>query len=569
MPRSRLQFLYSPFVASIDKIINLNQPIINKSKYTELQITNAIKQKRSDPKAKEICGELGILKAMVYNLKMRHFALILSILLTTCVGLSAQDLSTLIPDSAAGPVTPAEIYRYDAYYQRFNIPRNNDEKDMTWDLSPFINSLIYMYEVTRDTKYIDHAIKCCDKAQSARRTEDVDYVTQRIIPGWAYFFEQFTDNMGDPAIYNNVVGNGAIVRALSRVARVIRRDSLDESYQLKASAYVQSCTETINAFIDHTEWYDSTARLFHFPDNSRHDDCLPGVRGLTSAFNRQLLMAVGMLNVAKYYELTGEETALQLKYTSVVESVANYFWNSLTTHASGDSTYYLWMYREEGKYGEDPRMEDIGHGGYDIKCIVQIHEDLGIGSGTQLSYIGNTLMEHTQYSPYVHAFADKIDGSDKYDSPENQKRKSIRWLALSDWDGRVFTNAGWQLTNGVKLKKALSYAEFLYYKAKYYGTDFTVSNNAFCSIPESSEITIFPNPSRDRINISFPNVQNQIINICIIEPVSGRLYKTISKEFQTNNIFSKTIDISNLEKGIYLIVIQTKDTLISKKFVKI
>ena len=161
----------------------------------------------------------------------------------------------------------------------------------------------------------------------------MDYVTQRIIPGWAYFFDQFTDNMGDPAIYNNVVGNGAIIRAVSRVARVIKRDNLDESYQRKGLTYIQSCTETINAFIDHTEWYDSTARLFHFPDNSRHDDCLPGVRGLTAAFNRQLIMAAGMLNVVKYYEFTGEERALQLKYSAVVESVAQYFWNSVTTHA--------------------------------------------------------------------------------------------------------------------------------------------------------------------------------------------------------------------------------------------
>ena len=79
-----------------------------------------------------------------------------------CVHVSAQDVSTLIPDSAAGPVSLAEIDRCDDYYPYFNIPSDNDEKDMTWDLSPFIHSLIYMYEITRDTKSIDYAIKCCD-----------------------------------------------------------------------------------------------------------------------------------------------------------------------------------------------------------------------------------------------------------------------------------------------------------------------------------------------------------------------------------------------------------------------
>ena len=500
---------------------------------------------------------------------LKHFAPIPAIFLLMCLQTPAQDLSTLIPDSVAGPVTLAEIDRYDNYYPHFKIPLNNDEKKMTWDLSPFIHSLIYMYEMTRDTKYIDHAIKCCDKIQDAKRTEDVDYVTQRVIPGWAYFFEQFTDYMGNPAIYNNVVGNGAIIRAMSRVARVIRRDSLDESYQIKALTYIHSCTETINAFIDHTEWYDSSARLFHFPKISRHDDCLPGVWGLTSAFNRQLIMAAGMLNVAKYYEFTGIETALRSKYTAVVESVANYFWNSVTTHASGDSTYYLWMYREEGKNGDDPRMEDIGHGGYDIKCIVQIHEDLGIGTGTQLSYIGNTLMEHTQYHPHIHAFADKIDGSDKYESPENQKRKSIRWLALSDWDGRVFANAGWQLTNGVKLKKAISYAEFLYYKAKYYGTDFTVSDHSNPDFRSTADILIFPNPVRDQFNFTLPFEKEQIVRVRIMEPGTGRVYLTLANEILARSRMDILFDVSGLPEGIYVIVIQTKDRTFNQNFIKL
>jgi hypothetical protein len=225
------------------------------------------------------------------------------------------------------------------------------------------------------------------------------------------------------------------------------------------------------------------------------------------------------------------------------------------------------MYREEGKDGADPRMEDIGHGGYDIKCIVQIHDDLGIATGTQLSYIGNTLMEHTQYIP--HAFADKIDGSDKYDSPENQKRKSIRWLGLSDWDGRVFANAGWQLTNGVKLKKALSYAEFLYYKAKYYGTDFVVSDHSDIAVPVKAELLISPNPAHDRINLTLPFGPEAIRSVRIIEPLSGRVYRTLSSELLPRNWCDISLDISGLHEGVYIILILTKDGLNTKKFIKL
>ena len=498
----------------------------------------------------------------------KHIALIPALFLLMYLQTSAQSLSKLIPVSIAGPVTQEEIDCYDDYYPYFKIPPNNDKKDMTWDLSPFIHSLIYMYEINQDIKYIDYAIKCCDRVQDARRTGDVDYVTQRIMPGWPYFTDQFTDSTGKPAIYNNVVGNGAIIRAMSRVARVIRRDSLDEPYQLKAQSYIHSCTETINTFIDYTEWYDSTSMLFHFPDNKRHDDCLPGVRGLTSAFNRQLLMAAGMLNVVKYYELTDEETALRIKFTEVVNSVAQYFWNSVTTLGSGESTYYLWMYREEGKNGSAPRMEDIEHGGYDIKCIVQIHEDLGIATGTQLSYIGNTLMEHTQYNPQAHAFADKIDGSDRYDDPMGQREGSLRWLAISDWDERVFTNAGWQLTNGVELKKALPYAEFLYYKAKYYGTDLALTSQSHQVVPSRDEILISPNPARDRINVALPFDQEQIESVRIIGPASGKVYRTLSNDLSVLSMRDISLDVSALPEGIYIIVIQTNDRLISQKFIK-
>ena len=198
-----------------------------------------------------------------------------------------------------------------------------------------------------------------------------------------------------------------------------------------------------------------------------------------------------------------------------------------------------------------------------------MHEDLGIGSGTQLSYIGNTLMEQAQYSPQVHAFADKIDGSDRYKNPEGQKRKSIRWLALSDWDGRVFTNAGWQLTNGVKLKKALSYAEFLYYKAKYYGTDFVVSDQSNLEVPAAAEIGIFPNPASDQIHVALPFDQEQIESIRIIEPVSGNVFRTFAKDLPSYSTRDISLDVSVLPDGLYVILIQTENRSVSQKFIKL
>ena len=119
------------------------------------------------------------------------------------------------------------------------------------------------------------------------------------------------------------------------------------------------------------------------------------------------------------------------------------------------------------------------------------------------------------------------------------------------------------------MTEPLPYCEFLYYKAKYFGIDLSSSvNNPLRNNIENPQISVSPNPSSNTINISYSILKNQNIKISLIEPISGRTHKILYSGVQTEGGFNMPLDISNLSKGLYLIVIQTEDQYISKKFIK-
>lgn len=78
----------------------------------------------------------------------------------------------------------------------------------------------------------------------------------------------------------------------------------------------------------------------------------------------------------------------------------------------------------------------------------------------------------------------------------------------------------------------------------------------------SKTIKIYPNPAKDVINLSASNNFN-LSKLEIID-INGRLIKSISIENMTRN----EINISELQKGLYLINIYSNDGMITKKILK-
>ena len=77
-------------------------------------------------------------------------------------------------------------------------------------------------------------------------------------------------------------------------------------------------------------------------------------------------------------------------------------------------------------------------------------------------------------------------------------------------------------------------------------------------LPDFNKYTLYPNPAHEFLNVK--NLQNEDIQIY---DLSGKLM--ISKKYNADN----TLDISVLNKGVYIITITDKNNnTVSKKFVK-
>lgn len=89
------------------------------------------------------------------------------------------------------------------------------------------------------------------------------------------------------------------------------------------------------------------------------------------------------------------------------------------------------------------------------------------------------------------------------------------------------------------------------------GNNIVLSNKVF----DSSSFLVYPNPAENILNI---DTSNQFIKSYAIYDNQGR----IVKDSRLNSGVNFTIDISNLQSGIYLLKINSSDKSITKKFIK-
>jgi hypothetical protein len=84
-------------------------------------------------------------------------------------------------------------------------------------------------------------------------------------------------------------------------------------------------------------------------------------------------------------------------------------------------------------------------------------------------------------------------------------------------------------------------------------TENALANEEFNS---NDELMIYPNPTKDIINIGNTDSQKEI-----------KVFNMIGQQIMTKDITSK-LDISNLDAGTYLIIIKDGDKIITKKIIK-
>ncbi len=100
---------------------------------------------------------------------------------------------------------------------------------------------------------------------------------------------------------------------------------------------------------------------------------------------------------------------------------------------------------------------------------------------------------------------------------------------------------------------------------------FTKEAIAYASVNENSPVAnlgVFPNPTTGVLNINFELINaNQETSIVLMD-VNGRIVRTISNgnSFQGFNQISE--DISDLNQGVYFLIIQSGESLITKRIIK-
>jgi hypothetical protein len=77
-------------------------------------------------------------------------------------------------------------------------------------------------------------------------------------------------------------------------------------------------------------------------------------------------------------------------------------------------------------------------------------------------------------------------------------------------------------------------------------------------------LTLYPNPANQLLNIAFETVQNSSIAITIAD-TQGRIVKQLNSVPKQNSVFKESIDCSDLNSGLYYVVIQQNNQTYSQR----
>lgn len=75
---------------------------------------------------------------------------------------------------------------------------------------------------------------------------------------------------------------------------------------------------------------------------------------------------------------------------------------------------------------------------------------------------------------------------------------------------------------------------------------------------------VYPNPAKNRINLETIDTENKIITVDVMD-ITGKQIKTLNNEDLSQ---SQSIDIADMQSGVYVLIINTVKGRITKKFIK-
>ena len=78
------------------------------------------------------------------------------------------------------------------------------------------------------------------------------------------------------------------------------------------------------------------------------------------------------------------------------------------------------------------------------------------------------------------------------------------------------------------------------------------------------QISTYPNPTTDVLNVKIPGLENQLVQVSIFS-ITGQ--QVFASEMFASNLMNRSFDVSEYESGIYIIKISGDHGMVSKRFI--
>jgi len=302
-----------------------------------------------------------------------------------------------------------------AYYN------STDAGTLGWAESYMLRSYVTMYEVTKNTAWLDKLVTHADAIIGNATDKGADGYLD-----WA------TTSYGDGGSYPYLVFDGLISLPIAQFIRLVNQNSTTLSaYSSKATTYKNFIeTEIVPKWVSSSSyvgncWVQLSTSTGYFKEPATFNS-LPDAVFNPLPYN---MMAPYAEMLWTMYDVNGNTG-----YRDKANQIVQYYKNGLTVNGTG----YKWWYCNIAS----PHIEDTSHGNLDVEMAIESFNRGGTISGTFIQGLSNTLTSNMwNQSTSAPKVKDKVDGTG---TTYNQTLLLTGWVRMTQFNAVAWTIAAEQ-----------------------------------------------------------------------------------------------------------------------------
>jgi hypothetical protein len=296
-----------------------------------------------------------------------------------------------------------------------------DAATLGWGESYMLRSYVVLYELTKDTAWLDKLTTHAD-----------EIISNATDLGSDGYLDWGTVNYGDGGNYPYLVFDGLISLPIAQFIRLVHQNPTTLSaYATKASTYrtfieneIVPKWEDSGSYVGNC-WVQLSTSTGYFKEPSGINT-LPGGAFTPLPYNMmgpfaQMLWTMYDVNANTAYRDRGNH-------------IVQYFKNGLTVNGTG----YEWWYCNI----TSPHIEDTSHGNLDVDMAIDSYNRGGTITGTHIAGLSNTLTDYMwNQSLTAPKVKDKVDGTG---TTYSDTRLLTGWTRMTQFNAKAWTIAAEQ-----------------------------------------------------------------------------------------------------------------------------